>query len=110
MAFAAVVGARERERIVATSCYYLDPESGFADVAYLVDPEWQGAGLGGILHDRMVEYARARGGGGGTPAGGPPHTPPGKGVPPRGPPRKSAVSGGVVEVRLLFRDEAAPQP
>jgi acyl-CoA hydrolase/GNAT superfamily N-acetyltransferase len=61
MAFAAVVGHRESERIVATSCYYLDPASGLADAAYLVDPEWQGAGLGTILHQRMVEYARSHG-------------------------------------------------
>jgi len=25
----------------------------------MVDPDWQGAGLGGILHDRAVEYARS---------------------------------------------------
>jgi len=61
MAFAAVVGPREEERIVATSCYYLDPATGLADVAYLVDPEWQGLGLGTILHQRTVEYARGHG-------------------------------------------------
>jgi len=61
MAFAAVVGPQESERIVGTSCYYLDPSTGLADVAYLVDPEWQGLGLGTILHDRTVEYARAHG-------------------------------------------------
>jgi acyl-CoA hydrolase/RimJ/RimL family protein N-acetyltransferase len=61
MAFAAVVGPRESERIVATSCYYLDPSTGLANVAYLVDPEWQGSGLGTILHERTVEYARAHG-------------------------------------------------
>jgi acyl-CoA hydrolase/GNAT superfamily N-acetyltransferase len=61
MAFAAVVGPREEERIVAASCYYLDPATGLADVAYLVDPEWQGTGLGTILHERTVEYARGHG-------------------------------------------------
>ena len=61
MAFAAVVGPRERERIVGTSCYYLNPANGLADVAYLVDPDWQGAGLGGALHARLVEYARGHG-------------------------------------------------
>ena len=61
MAFAAVVGPHESERIVGTSCYYLDPSTGLADVAYLVDPEWQGLGLGTILHERTVEYARAHG-------------------------------------------------
>ena len=60
MAFAAVVGPAERERIVGASCYYLDPETGLAEVAYMVDPEWQGAGLGSILHRRLVEYALAR--------------------------------------------------
>ena len=38
MAFAAVVGERESERIVGSSCYYLDPATGLADVAYMVDP------------------------------------------------------------------------
>ena len=58
MAFAAVVGPAERERIVGASCYYVDPASGLADVAYMIDPDWQGAGLGGLLHARTVEYAR----------------------------------------------------
>ena len=58
MAFAAVTGPAERERIVGTVSYYLDPRTGLADVAYMVDPDWQGAGLGGILHARIVEYAR----------------------------------------------------
>ena len=59
MAFAAVVGPPEHERIVATSCYLQDAD-GLAEVAYMVHPDWQGAGLGGRLHERMVEYARER--------------------------------------------------
>ena len=58
MAFAAVIGPLERQRIVGTVSYYLDPRTGLADVGYMVDPEWQGAGLGGLLHERAVEYAR----------------------------------------------------
>jgi GNAT superfamily N-acetyltransferase len=27
----------------------------------MVDPEWQGAGLGGILHRGLVDYARQHG-------------------------------------------------
>ena len=61
MAFAAVVGPSEHERIVAASSYYLSPATGLAEVAYMVDPEWQGTGLGGLLHARMFEYARTRG-------------------------------------------------
>jgi acyl-CoA hydrolase/RimJ/RimL family protein N-acetyltransferase len=61
VAFAAVVGPSAHERIVAASCYYLSPATGLAEVAYMVDPEWQGAGLGGILHAGLVTYARAHG-------------------------------------------------
>jgi acyl-CoA hydrolase/GNAT superfamily N-acetyltransferase len=61
MAFAAVVGPSERERVIATSSYFLNPATGLAEVAYLVDPEWQGAGLGAILHAVLVGYAREHG-------------------------------------------------
>jgi len=61
MAFGAVVGPAEHERIVAASSYYLSPATGLAEVAYMVDPEWQGTGLGGLLHARMFEYAQSRG-------------------------------------------------
>ena len=61
MAFAAVVGPPEHERIVGTSAYYVNPATGLADVGYMVDPEWQGTGLGATLHARMIEYARAHG-------------------------------------------------
>src|SRR5262249_22576440 len=57
MAFAAVIGPPERERIVGTSCYYRNPATGLAEVAYMVDPDWQGAGLGGVLHRSLVDYA-----------------------------------------------------
>jgi acyl-CoA hydrolase len=61
MAFVAVIGPPAHERIVAASCYYLNPASGLADVAYMVDPDWQGVGLGGILHSGLVEYGRRHG-------------------------------------------------
>jgi acyl-CoA hydrolase/RimJ/RimL family protein N-acetyltransferase len=61
MAFAAVVGPQAQERIVAASSYYLSPATHLAEVAYMVDPDWQGAGLGGILHAALVEYAREHG-------------------------------------------------
>ena len=61
MAFAAVVGRAEHERIVATSSYHLDPRDGLAEVAYMVEPGWQGSGLATALHARTVEYARSHG-------------------------------------------------
>jgi acyl-CoA hydrolase/RimJ/RimL family protein N-acetyltransferase len=60
-AFAAVVGPFANERIVAASCYYLNPATGLAEVAYMVDPEWQGAGLGTLLHAGLVDYGRKHG-------------------------------------------------
>jgi RimJ/RimL family protein N-acetyltransferase len=61
MAFAAVTGPAEHERIVGASTYYLSPASGLAEVAYMVDPDWQGTGLGKTLHGGLVDYARAHG-------------------------------------------------
>jgi acyl-CoA hydrolase/GNAT superfamily N-acetyltransferase len=61
MAFAAVVGPSAHERIVGASTYYLSPASGLAEVAYMVDPDWQGVGLGRVLHAGLVEYARDHG-------------------------------------------------
>jgi RimJ/RimL family protein N-acetyltransferase len=61
MAFAAVVGPPEHERVVATSSYHVDPRDGLAEVAYMVEPGWQGTGLASALHARTVEYARSHG-------------------------------------------------
>ncbi len=61
MAFAAIVGERETERIVGTASYFLDPRTGLADVAYMVDPDWQGTGLASALQDRTIDYARRHG-------------------------------------------------
>ena len=61
MAFAAVVGEREAERVVGSACYFADASTGYADVAFMVDPAWQGSGLGSHLVARVTEYARAHG-------------------------------------------------
>lgn len=61
MAFVAVVGEREGEVVVGSSCYYVNPSTNLADCAYMIRPEWQGLGLATIFQDRMAEYAKARG-------------------------------------------------
>jgi len=57
----AVQGDWGSERVVGTVSYYRDPTSGHADVAFMVDPEWKGRGLGTALRDVVVDVARRRG-------------------------------------------------
>ena len=61
VAFVAVTGTRENPRIVAQSCYFIDPSTNLAETAYMVNPQWQGCGLGTALQRRMAEHARSRG-------------------------------------------------
>jgi hypothetical protein len=46
VAFLAVTGPRENESIVGSACYYLNPSTNVAEVAYMVLRDWQGSGLG----------------------------------------------------------------
>ena len=61
MAFVAVVGDQEDEQIVGASCYYVDAATQYADVAYMVDPSWQGKGLGQALQLKTTAYAVKKG-------------------------------------------------
>jgi len=64
MAFTAVVGERENEKVIGSSCYFIDPTDNLAEVAYMIRPEWQRCGLGSALQQRMTEYAQSKGLGG----------------------------------------------
>ena len=59
--FVAVTGPREQEVIVGQACYFLNPSSNLAETAFLIDPQWQGSGLGSAMQKRMAEHAKARG-------------------------------------------------
>lgn len=61
VAFLAITGERENEYVVGSSCYYLNPSTNLAEVAYMIRPEWQSKGVGSVLQLRMVDYAKARG-------------------------------------------------
>ncbi len=61
MAFVVAHGDRETEKLVGSAFYAVDLSANTADVAYMIPHEWQGMGLGTLLQERMVEYARARG-------------------------------------------------
>src|SRR5690606_4995140 len=61
VAFIAVTGPRESEEVIASGCYFLNPTTNLAEVAFMTAQEWQGLGLGTALQDRLQEYAVGRG-------------------------------------------------
>ena len=61
VAFLGVVGPRENEEIIGSACYFLNPTTNLAEVAFTVAPEFQGAGLGTALQAYLQEYAMSRG-------------------------------------------------
>jgi acyl-CoA hydrolase/RimJ/RimL family protein N-acetyltransferase len=60
VAFLAVIGPRENEKIIGSACYFLNPTTNLAEVAFMVAPELQGAGLGTALQACLQEYAMSR--------------------------------------------------
>src|ERR671912_2523860 len=61
VAFLAISGPRENEVVVGSACYFLNPATNLAEVAFMVAPDWQGVGLGTALQDRLQEYAVKQG-------------------------------------------------
>lgn len=59
--FVAVTGPREQEVIVGQACYFVNPSSNLAETAFVVDPAWQGTGLGSAMQQRLREHAVERG-------------------------------------------------
>jgi RimJ/RimL family protein N-acetyltransferase len=60
VAFLAVAGPRENEKVIGSACYFLNPTTNLAEVAFMIAPEFQGAGLGTALQARLQEYAMSR--------------------------------------------------
>lgn len=61
VAFVAVTGPRENEQMVGSCCYFLNPATNLAEVAYMITPEWQATGLGSAMQSRMMEFAKKKG-------------------------------------------------
>ena len=61
VALVAAHGPRDGARIVAHAMYVVDPTTNLAETAFIVDPAWQGSGLGGALQARLAAHAKARG-------------------------------------------------
>lgn len=59
--FVAATGPREDPQIVGQACYFIDPSTQLAETAFIVNPEWQGCGLGKALQLRMAQDAARRG-------------------------------------------------
>lgn len=61
VAFVATTGPREHEQIVGHACYFVNPSTHLAETAFMIEPTWQGTGLGTALQRRMVDHAMTRG-------------------------------------------------
>jgi acyl-CoA hydrolase/GNAT superfamily N-acetyltransferase len=61
VAFVAVSGPHEHEEVVGTGAYFLNPATGYAEIAYMMAPDYQGCGLGRAVQQRLKEYAVAHG-------------------------------------------------
>jgi RimJ/RimL family protein N-acetyltransferase len=61
VAFLATVGDRENQTLIGSACYFVNPSTNLAEVAYMIAPEWQRSGLGTALQRRLIDYARSRG-------------------------------------------------
>ncbi len=56
-----VPGAAGGEEIVAIAQYFLDPKTLVAEVAFIVQDEWQDKGMGSFLLDYITSIAKSRG-------------------------------------------------
>ncbi len=56
-----VPGPEGEEEIVAIAQYFLDPKTMVAEVAFIVQDEWQDKGMGSLLLDYLTKVAKERG-------------------------------------------------
>jgi len=57
----ALTGAAGEERIIAEARFVRDPTRPYADVAFVVDEEYQGLGIGSYLYAMLIRLAKERG-------------------------------------------------
>ena len=61
MAIVGIIDDRETERIIAEARYVRDEKGNFADVAFVVDEEYQGAGISTYMFEMLMRLAKERG-------------------------------------------------
>lgn len=57
MSIVAVIGNPGFEKVIAVGCYFVDPATNLAEVAYSVDRAWQGKGISTILQEKLAQAA-----------------------------------------------------
>jgi len=61
MTIVAVIGDPGFEKILAVGCYFLDPTSRIAEVAFSVEKAWQGKGIASAIQSKLADFAQERG-------------------------------------------------
>ena len=61
LAVVGVVPGTTEEEVVAIAQYFMDPKTKCAEVAFIVQDEWQDKGMGGILLEYLTQVAVKRG-------------------------------------------------
>jgi GNAT superfamily N-acetyltransferase len=61
MSIVGLVNENGQERMVAVGYYSLDPETGLAEVAFLVQDDYQGRGIGTFLLQYLKEIGQSQG-------------------------------------------------
>jgi RimJ/RimL family protein N-acetyltransferase/acyl CoA:acetate/3-ketoacid CoA transferase beta subunit len=61
LAIVGTVPGVSEEQVVAIAQYFLDPKTQFAEVAFVVQDEWQQKGMGTLLLQYITQIARQRG-------------------------------------------------
>jgi acyl-CoA hydrolase/RimJ/RimL family protein N-acetyltransferase len=61
MSIVGVVGEHGKGRIIAEARFVKDPHRPYADIAFVVDEEYQGLGIATFLYRKLVQLAKERG-------------------------------------------------
>jgi acyl-CoA hydrolase/GNAT superfamily N-acetyltransferase len=61
MSVVALVGESDQETIIAEARYVKDEKSGYGDLAFVVDEDYQGIGIGSYLYEMLIRLAKDRG-------------------------------------------------
>lgn len=59
--YVVVDGPHEAEEVIGNACLFAEPATGLGEVGYLIDPRWQGAGLGKALQQVLIDKGKAMG-------------------------------------------------